>query len=60
MRVAITSAGVVCAHGAGVRSLEDALREGRTRRAPVTRFDTSGLCSNVAAEAPVSTARASC
>lgn len=35
--------------------LEAALREAKTAVRPVTRFDTTGLCSNVAAEAPVQT-----
>jgi 3-oxoacyl-[acyl-carrier-protein] synthase II len=56
MKVAITSAGVVSAHGAGTRALEEALREGRTGVRAVTKFDAAGLCSNVAAEAPFSTA----
>src|SRR5450755_4354426 len=55
MRVAITSMGVVSAHGAGVAALETALREGKSGVRPVTQFDTTGLCSNVAAEAPVQT-----
>lgn len=54
--MAITSAGVVSAHGAGVGALEAALREGRTGVRRLTRFDTTGLCSNVAAQAPVGTA----
>ncbi len=55
MRVAITSMGVVSAHGAGVGVLETALREAKTGVRPITRFDTAGLCSNVGAEAPVET-----
>lgn len=55
MRVAITSAGAVTAHGAGVPALEAALREARTAVRPVSRFDTTGLCSSVAAESPVET-----
>lgn len=55
MRVAITRAGAVTAHGAGVPALEAALREARTAVRPLTGFDPAGLCSTIAAEAPVQT-----
>jgi 3-oxoacyl-(acyl-carrier-protein) synthase len=55
MRVAITRAGAVTAHGAGVSALEAALRDARSAVRPLTRFDPSGLCSSIAAEAPVET-----
>ncbi|MBL8952753.1 MAG: hypothetical protein JNK82_18375 [Myxococcaceae bacterium] len=55
MRVVISQAGAVTAHGAGVPALEAALRDAKTAVRPVTRFDPRGLCSSVAAESPVET-----
>jgi len=55
MRVVISSAGAVTAHGAGVPALEAALRDAKTAVRPLTRFDATGLCSSVAAESPVQT-----
>jgi 3-oxoacyl-[acyl-carrier-protein] synthase II len=55
MRVVISAAGVVSAHGAGLSALERALREGQSAVRKVTRFDTTGLCSDVAAEVPIDT-----
>jgi 3-oxoacyl-[acyl-carrier-protein] synthase II len=53
MRVAITRAGAVTAHGVGVPALEAAVRDAKTAVRPLTRFDATGLCSSIAAEAPV-------
>jgi 3-oxoacyl-[acyl-carrier-protein] synthase II len=48
----ITSVGTVTGHGVGSARLFAALLEGRSAIRPVTRFEVSGLCSDLAAEAP--------
>jgi len=55
MRAAITAWGAVTTFGAGVSALEAALREGRSGVRKATRVPTQGLCSELAAEAPVET-----
>lgn len=55
MSVAITSFGIVSAHGVGLGPLAAALRTGTTGVRAVTRFPVDGLCSALAAEAPVHT-----
>lgn len=55
MTVAITALGVVSAHGQGREPLAAALRTGKTAVRPVSGFPTEGLCSNLAAQAPVVT-----
>ncbi len=56
MSVAITAYGIVSAHGRGLEPLAEALRSGKTGVRAVTGFPTEGLCSNLAAQAPVETA----
>ena len=51
--VAITGLGIVSAHGRGLEPLAAALRSGKTGVRPVTRFPVHGLCSELAAEAPI-------
>lgn len=55
MTVAITSYGIVSAHGQGLQPLAEALRAGKTAVGPLTAFVAEGLCSNLAAQAPVET-----
>ena len=55
MPALITALGAVTAHGRGVSALADALRAGRTGVRPVARFPTAGLCSELAAAAPIDT-----
>lgn len=55
MPASIVAMGAVTAHGVGVRALEDALREGKSGVKPVEAFSTFGLCTTLAAWAPVKT-----
>ena len=55
MPVAITGYGIVSAHGPGLEPLAEALRARKTGVRPVTAFPVEGLCSNLAAQAPVTT-----
>lgn len=55
MSVAITAIGVVSAHGQGREALGAALRAGKTGVRAATGFPTEGLCSSLAAQAPVTT-----
>ena len=55
MSVAITAYGIVSAHGQGLEVLAEALRAGKTAVRAVTGFSTEGLCSSLAAQAPVET-----
>ena len=49
-RVVVTGIGVVSAAGTGVPSLQAALRDGRSRVGPITRFDPTPFRSRIAAE----------
>ncbi len=49
---AITAIGAVTGHGFGARAYFDALLEGRSAIAPITRFSTEPFCSQLGAEAP--------
>jgi 3-oxoacyl-(acyl-carrier-protein) synthase len=51
--IRILGAGAVTAHGIGVEALWTGVKEGRTRISPLTRFSGEGLCSTLAAEAPL-------
>ena len=55
MPVAITAYGIVSAHGQGLEPLAQALRAGKTGVRALTAFSADGLCSNLAAQAPVET-----
>ena len=55
MPAVITGYGIVSAHGRGLEPLAAALRSGKTGVRPVTRFPAKGLCSELAAEAPIET-----
>jgi 3-oxoacyl-[acyl-carrier-protein] synthase II len=55
MSVALTAFGVVSAHGRGLEPLAAALRAGKTGVRKLTRFPAEALCSDLAAEAPVTT-----
>ena len=49
-RVVVTGIGVISAAGTGVRELSCALRDGRSRVGPITRFDPTPFRSRIAAE----------
>ena len=53
--IAITAIGVVSAVGQGRAAMAEALRAGKSGVRPVVGFPTEGLCSNLAAQAPVVT-----
>lgn len=55
MPAAITGFGIISAHGRGLAPLAAALRVGKTGVREATRFPTAGLCSALAAEAPIET-----
>lgn len=55
MDIAITSAGIVTAHGAGLSTLANALRAGQTGVKKATRFPVEGMCTELSAESPVET-----
>ncbi len=55
MPVAITSYGIVSAHGQGLQALASELRAGRTGVRKLTAFPAEGLCSDLAAQVPVET-----
>jgi len=52
-RVAITGFGVVSGFGAGVEALARGLAAGESAIRPITRFDTTGFRTHLAAQAPV-------
>jgi 3-oxoacyl-[acyl-carrier-protein] synthase II len=49
-RVAVTGAGVVTPIGCGYEAYRDGLRAGRSGAGPITRFDSAGLDTRIAAE----------
>ena len=51
-RVAITGVGALSPAGVGVAALMEAVNEGRSCIAPITRFDTAGFAATLGAEIP--------
>lgn len=52
-RVAITGVGALSPAGVGVAALMEAVNEGRSCIAPITRFDTEGFAATLGAEIPL-------